>query len=128
MSGYSIDIEKRTIGNDWFREVLYTGPNLQLVVMTLQVGEDIGDEIHADHDQFIRVESGTGEAILDGERHRLADGVAVVIPAGTRHNVVNTSETESLRLYTLHAPPEHPDGTLHRTKREAAEDERERDG
>src|SRR5688572_26354942 len=100
MSGYSINIEDKTLQNHNFMEVLYTGPHSQLVVMTLQAGEEIGMETHEDRDQFIRVESGQGEAILDGERHALEDGVAVVIPAGTEHNVVNNSRSEPLRLYT----------------------------
>ncbi len=125
MSGFSINIEKKTLGNDKFREVLYTAPNSQLVIMTLQAGEEIGLERHEGHDQFIRVEAGSGVAILDGERHALEDGVAVVIPAGTEHNVLNTSATEPLRLYTIYTPPEHPDGTVHATKAEADEYERQ---
>ncbi len=125
MSGYSINIEEKTLGNDKFREVLYTAPNSQLVIMTLQAGEEIGLERHEAHDQFIRVEAGSGVAILDGERHALEDGVAVVIPAGTEHNVLNTSATEPLRLYTIYSPPEHPDGTVHATKSEADEYERQ---
>jgi mannose-6-phosphate isomerase-like protein (cupin superfamily) len=122
-----VDIEARTLGNDYFREVLYTAPHSQLVVMTLQVGEEIGAETHHDHDQFIRVESGQGEAILDGERHALKDGMAVVIPAGSLHNVVNTSSDEPLRLYTIYTPPEHPDRTINRTREDALAYERERD-
>lgn len=128
MSGYSVNIEKKTLENDNFREVLFTAPRSQLVVMTLQVGEEIGLERHDDHDQFIRVESGEGEAILDGERHALSDGVAIVIPAGTEHNVVNRSPSEPLRLYTIYSPPEHPDGTVNRTKQEAEAYERTRHG
>ena len=124
MAGYSVNLEQRALDNDNFREVLYTGPNLQLVLMTLRPGEEIGLERHEGHDQFIRVEAGEGVAILGAERHALEDGSAVVIPAGTEHNVVNTSRSEPLRLYTLYAPPEHPDGTLHRTKAEADEYER----
>lgn len=124
MSGFSINIEEKTLANDNFREVLYTAPKMQVVVMTLKVGEEIGQEKHEGHDQFIRVEAGQGVAILDGEKHALEDGVAVVIPAGTEHNVINTS-TEPLRLYTIYAPPEHPDGILHRTKAEADEYERQ---
>src|SRR5688500_4868201 len=128
MAGYSVNIETRTMENSYFRQVLFTAPHSQLVVMTLQVGEEIGQERHDDVDQFIRVEAGQGEAILDGERHALADGSAVVIPAGTEHNVVNTSATEPLRLYTIYSPPNHPDGTLHRTKQEADEYERSHHG
>jgi len=125
MSGYSINIEEKTLAGNNFREVLYTTARSQLVIMTLQPGEDIGQEKHEGHDQFIRVESGTGEAILDGEKHALEDGVAVVIPAGTEHNVINTSTTEPMRLYTLYTPPEHPDGIVHATKAEADEYEKQ---
>lgn len=121
MAGYVIDIEKKTLENPHFREVLFTAPKLQLVVMTLQPGEEIGLETHDDGDQFFRVEAGEGEALLDGERHPLRDGSIVVIPAGVEHNISNTSASEPLRVYTLYAPPEHPHGTLHHTKAEADE-------
>jgi mannose-6-phosphate isomerase-like protein (cupin superfamily) len=121
MSGYSINIETKTLENGFFRQVLYTAPHSQLVVMTLQVGEDIGQETHHDRDQFFRVESGDGEAILDGERHQLTDGIALVIPAGTQHNVLNTSTTKPLKMYTIYSPAEHPDGTINRTKQDAIE-------
>lgn len=123
MVGYVVDIEQKSLDNENFREVLYTAPNLQLVVMTLQVGEEIGLETHEEGDQFIRVEAGEGEAVLDGEHHALGDGSSVVIPAGVEHNIVNTSSSEVLRLYTIYTPPEHPDGTVHRTKAEADEAE-----
>jgi mannose-6-phosphate isomerase-like protein (cupin superfamily) len=119
MSGYSVDIEQATLENEDFRRVLFTGPHSQLVVMTIEPGGEIGLERHDGVDQFIRVEAGEGEAILDGERHALRDGSAVVIPSGTEHNVINTSRTDPLRLYTVYSPPEHPDGTVHRTKAEA---------
>ncbi|MES2324998.1 MAG: cupin domain-containing protein [Pseudomonadota bacterium] len=119
MSGYSVNIEAKTLEGNNFREVLYTTARSQLVIMTLQAGEEIGMEHHTGHDQFIRVEAGVGIAILDGEEHALSDGVAVVIPAGTEHNVINTSATEPMRLYTLYTPPEHPDGIIHPTKAEA---------
>ena len=125
MAGFSTNIEEKTLANDNFREVLYTTPRSQLVVMTLQAGEEIGQERHEGHDQFIRVEAGQGVAILDGEKHALADGVALVIPAGTEHNVINTSNSEPMRLYTIYSPPEHPDGTVHRDKAEADEYERQ---
>jgi mannose-6-phosphate isomerase-like protein (cupin superfamily) len=123
MAGFSTDIERATLENENFREVLNTAAHSQLVVMTLKPREEIGTERHDDGDQFIRVETGNGEAIIDGETHLLSDGVAVVIPAGSTHNVVNTSDTEALRLYTIYSPPEHPDGTVHRTKKEAEEAE-----
>jgi mannose-6-phosphate isomerase-like protein (cupin superfamily) len=125
MSGYSINIEQKTLAGNNFREVLYTTQRSQLVIMTLQPGEEIGLEKHEGHDQFIRVEAGQGVAILDGEKHALEDGVAVVIPAGTEHNVINTSTSEPMRLYTLYTPPEHPDGIVHRNKAEADEYERQ---
>src|SRR6478672_8388124 len=106
MSGYSINLEQKTLAGNNFREVLYTTKRSQLVIMTLQAGEEIGMEHHTGHDQFIRVEAGQGIAILDGEEHALEDGVAVVIPAGTEHNVINTSSTDKLKLYTLYTPPE----------------------
>jgi mannose-6-phosphate isomerase-like protein (cupin superfamily) len=121
MSGYSVNIEQKTLEGNNFREVLYTSKLSQLVIMTLQPGEEIGMEHHTGHDQFIRVEAGEGVAILDGEKHKLEDGVAVVIPAGTEHNVINTSSSEPMRLYTLYTPPEHPDGIIHATKEEADE-------
>ena len=119
MRSYITDIERDTIANEDFRRVLFTGPNTQLVLMTLQPGEEIGLETHAEHDQFIRVEGGSGVVLLDGVENALATGSAVVIPAGVEHNVINTSVDAPLQLYTLYSPPEHPDGTVHRTKREA---------
>ena len=118
MNGYVTDIERDTLSNEDYRRVLYTGPNTQLVLMTLQPGEEIGLETHAEHDQFIRVEAGTGVVILNGRKHDLSDGSAVVIPAGVEHNVVNTSSEARLQLYTLYSPPEHPDGTVQHTKRD----------
>ena len=125
MSGYSINIEQKTLEGNNFREVLYTTKHSQLVIMTLQPGEEIGMEHHTGHDQFIRVEAGVGFAILDGEKHELEDGVAVVIPAGVEHNVINTSQSEPMRLYSLYMPPEHPDGIIHATKAEADEYEKQ---
>ena len=126
MPGHHTDIEKKSLENNYFREVLFTGPNSQLVVMALKPGEDIGMETHGDVDQFIRVEAGQGKAVLDGKEYKLADGSAIVIPAGTEHNVINTSSTEPLKLYTIYTPPEHPDGTIHKTKAEAEAYEREK--
>ena len=125
MSGYSINLEKITLANSNFREVLYTTKHSQLVIMTLQPGEEIGMEHHTGHDQFIRVEEGEGVAILDGEKHVLEDGVAVVIPAGTEHNVINTSASAPMRLYSLYTPPEHADGLIHKTKAEADDYEKQ---
>ncbi len=116
MSGYNVNLEQKTLENENYREVLFTGPKSQLVVMCLQPGEEIGAEVHDDHDQFFRVEAGTGKAVVDGEEFELADGVSVVVPAGADHNVINTSDSEKLKLYTIYSPPEHPDGTLHATK------------
>lgn len=120
MNGYVTNIERDTVANDDFRRVLFTGPNMQLVLMTLQPGQDIGLETHDEHDQFIRVEAGTGTVRLDGEERSIGDGSAVVIPAGVEHNVVNTSGSEPLRLYTLYGPPEHPDGTVEHEKEAGA--------
>lgn len=116
MHGYVTNIERDTLANGDYRRVLFTGPNTQLVLMTLQPGDEIGQETHEGHDQFIRVEAGTAVVVLNGERHTLSDGSAVVIPAGVEHNVLNTSDDAPLRLYTLYSPPEHPDGTVQRTK------------
>jgi mannose-6-phosphate isomerase-like protein (cupin superfamily) len=119
MSGYSVDLEKAALDNAYFRKVLVTAPHSQLVVMALQPGEDIGLETHEDTDQFIRVEAGEGKAIIGGQEHPLKDGSAIVIPAGSAHNVINMSRTKPLKLYTIYTPPEHADGTVHRTKAEA---------
>ncbi len=119
MPGYVTNIETKTLENEFFREVLFTAERIQLVVMALQPGEEIGEEVHDDVDQFIRVEAGEGKTVLDGEESALGDGSIVVIPAGTRHNVINTSTTQALKLYTIYSPPEHPDGTINRDKAEA---------
>jgi mannose-6-phosphate isomerase-like protein (cupin superfamily) len=118
MKGYVTDIESATLQNSDYRRVLFTGSNTQLVLMSIAPGDEIGLETQDEHDQFIRVESGIGTVLLDKEQHRLADGVAVVIPAGVQHNVINTSRDTPLRLYTLYSPPEHADGTVHHTKQD----------
>ena len=123
MSGYITEINKKTAKNENFREVLFTTSLSQLVVMRLKVGEDIGSEVHNDIDQFIRVESGEGQAVLNGEIHDLKAGYAVVIPSGVKHNIVNTSDEKDLKLYTIYTPPEHPDGRIHPTKADAETDE-----
>lgn len=122
MNGYIANIEEESLKNTYFREVLYTGQHSQLVVMSLKPNEDIGMEVHPIVDQFIRVESGSGKAILNGEEHDLGDGSALVIPAGTEHNIINTSDEEPLKLYTVYSPPHHKDGTIHKTKEEANAD------
>jgi mannose-6-phosphate isomerase-like protein (cupin superfamily) len=122
MSGYIVNIEEATAKNSHYRHVLFTAKHTQLVLMSLKPGEEIGEEVH-DLDQFIRVEAGEGTVVLDGKTHSVNDGSAVVIPAGTRHNVVNRSKTTDLKLYSLYSPPEHKDKTLHRTKREADADQ-----
>lgn len=127
MKGYVANIETLALENENFRKVLYTAKNSQLVLMSLKPGEEIGEEVH-ELDQFIRIESGSGKAILDGVEHDLRDGTAVVIPAGTKHNVVNTSSDKPLKLYTLYSPPNHKDGTVHATKRDAEANEEHFDG
>jgi mannose-6-phosphate isomerase-like protein (cupin superfamily) len=116
--GFVADIEKLTERNADFRRVLYTGKNLQLVLMSIQPGEEIGEEVHSDGDQFFRIEKGKGEVWIDGKRSGVEGGYAILVPAGARHNVKNTGR-EPLRLYTLYSPPEHRDGTVHVTKAEA---------
>ncbi len=122
MKGYVVQLEEATRNNGNFRQVLFTATHSQLVLMSLKPGEEIGEEVH-DLDQFIRFEAGEGSVILDGKTHSVSDGFAVVIPAGTRHNVVNRSKTANLKLYSLYSPPEHKDGIIHRTKKEAVADE-----
>lgn len=120
MAGYAGPIERQTLENRDFRRVLFTGKHLQLVVMSLEPGEEIGTEVHAHVDQFFRVEEGTATFVLRGrEKHKVRDGGALVVPAGTRHNVVNASKSKALRLYTIYAPPNHPPRTVHRTRAEA---------
>jgi len=125
MAGYAINIEEKTVDNNFFREVLFTAQRVQLVVMSLGPCEEIGLETHDDGDQFIRVEAGKGIAILDGEEHELEDGSAVVIPAGVKHNIINSSPQQPLKLYTIYSPPEHPDGTVNKDKAEALAYEKE---
>ncbi len=122
--GYVVNLEKETIENDNFRKVLYTAEHSQLVLMSLLPGEDIGAEVH-ELDQFIRVDKGSGKAILNGVESKLEDGYAVVVPAGANHNIVNTSETEKLKLYTVYSPAEHKDQIVRVTKVEAEANENE---
>lgn len=121
MKGFVEDIEQLTENNDDFRRVLYTGKHLQLVLMALQPGQDIGEEVHSGHDQFFRIEAGNGEVLIDGKRHPVMADDAVIVPAGARHNVSNTG-TAPLKLYTLYAPPEHRDGVVHPAKADAIEE------
>lgn len=120
MKGYVANIEKLSLENNNFRKVLYTDKNSQLVLMSLLPGEDIGEEVH-DVDQFLRVEQGTGTAILNDIPHDLADGSVIIVPAGTKHNVINTG-SDSMKLYTLYMPPHHKDGVIHKTKAEGETD------
>jgi len=123
MAGYTGNIEQESLDNEAFRKVLYTSSYMQLVVMSLPAGGDIGEETHG-LDQFIRVEAGKGKAVLNGEEYELGDGFAVVIPAGTLHNIVNLSDTP-LKLYSIYSPPHHKDGVVHLTKEEAEADHEE---
>ncbi|MDD5339126.1 MAG: cupin domain-containing protein [Dehalococcoidales bacterium] len=126
MTGYVGPIEKQTLGNDYFRQVLYTGKHAQLVLMCLQPGEEIGNEVHANVDQFFRIEQGEAMFIFKGtEKHQVKDGDAVIVPAGTYHNVINASKSQKLKLYTVYSPPNHPDKTVHKTKADADKAETE---
>ena len=118
MRGFHDDIEKLTTGNSDFRRVLYTGGHLQLVLMTLPPGCDIGSEVHEDRDQFFRVEEGEGQVDIDDNIYRVADGSGIIVPAGARHNVRNTGD-QPLKLYTIYGPPEHKDAVIQATKEEA---------
>ncbi|AFK63158.1 hypothetical protein TKWG_15915 [Advenella kashmirensis WT001] len=121
MKGFVDDIEELTVNNDLYRKVLYTGKNLQLVLMTLQPGEEIGEEVHEGHDQFFRIEEGKGKVVIDGQTHAIEDDDAVIVPAGARHNVINSGD-QPLRLYTIYGPPEHRDGVVHATKQDEQEE------
>jgi len=127
MNGFVVNIEQASLENKNFRKVLYTAKNCQLVVMSLKPGEDIGAEVHQ-LDQFIRVEKGMGKSLLNGVEHSLKDGDAVLIPAGTEHNIINLSQSEEMKLYTLYAPPNHRDGVIHQTKEQAEADKEKFDG
>ena len=124
MTGFVGHIEKLTEKNKNFRQVLYTGKYAQLVVMCLQPGEEIGNEVHDTVDQFFRIEEGQAKFVYGAEVHKVKAGDAVIVPAGTFHNVINASKTEKLKLYTVYSPPNHPDGTIHKTKDEAEEAEK----
>lgn len=123
MSGYVGRLEKDTLENTFFRKVVFTSTHSQLVLMSLKPLEEIGMEVHNDNDQFLRFESGDGKVIIDGQESTVTAGDAVVIPSGSQHNVINTSDTNDLKLYTVYSPAHHPDGTVHKTKEEAIEAE-----
>lgn len=128
MKGFKSDIEKDTLENKNFRKVLYTGKHLQLVLMSLKTGEEIGEETHQDTDQFFRIEKGTGKCLVDGHEYRVKDGDVLLVPAGAKHNVINTDDKEDLKLYTLYAPPHHKDGLVRATKEGAMKKEEKFDG
>lgn len=128
IKGYRVDIETETTQNQSFRKVLYTGKNSQLVLMSLEPKEDIGEETHPDNDQFFRFESGSGKCFIDGNEYAVSDGVAIIVPAGAVHNIINTSENERLSFYTIYSPAHHKDGIVRETKREAMENEEDFDG
>lgn len=127
MAGYVISIENKTLGNNYFRQVLFTGKYTQLVVMCLQPGEEIGNEVHTNVEQFFRIEQGEATFVFSRtERHLARSGDAVFVPANTYHNVINTSKTIKLKLYTIYSPTNHPDKTVHKTKAEAGKAEAEK--
>jgi mannose-6-phosphate isomerase-like protein (cupin superfamily) len=128
MKGYVTVLEKETRRNADFRRVLYTGKHSQLVLMSLKPGEEIGEETHEHVDQFFRFEAGEGKVIIDGVEHRIKDGNGVIVPAGAKHNVINTSKRAHLRLYTIYSPAEHQDGVVRHTKKEAMASEEHFDG
>jgi len=117
MKGYKTDIEKDTLDNNNFRKVLYTAENLQLVLMSLKGGEDIGEEVH-ENDQFFRFEAGNGKVMIDGNEYEVSDGDVIIVPGGTRHNVINNDRSMPLKMYTIYAPPHHKDGTVQATREE----------
>ncbi len=128
MKGYTTNIEKDTLENENYRKVLYTSEHSQLVLMSLKPGEEIGMEVHPDNDQFFRIEKGEGKCIIDGNEYDLEDGVAIVVPAGSQHNVINASDSDELKLYTIYSPAHHKDGIVRVTKAEAEAQEAEFDG
>jgi mannose-6-phosphate isomerase-like protein (cupin superfamily) len=128
MKGFNANIEKETLENEDFRRVLYTGKNSQLVLMSLKPSEEIGMEVHSDNDQFFRFEKGEGKCIIDGNEYVLGDGSVIVVPSGAQHNIINTSKTDDLKLYTIYSPAHHKDGIVRATKEEASANEAEFDG
>jgi len=128
MKGYKNNIEELALANANFRQVLYTGQHSQLVLMSLKPNEEIGMEVHKDSDQFFRFEKGNGKVIIDGTEYAVGDGDAVIVPSGAQHNVINTSATDPLKLYTIYSPAHHRDGVIHATKEQAEKDDEEFDG
>lgn len=128
MKGYKSNIEKDTLENTNFREVVYTGKHLQLVLMSLKGGEEIGEETHEHIDQFFRFESGTGKSIIDGTEYVVKNGDVIIVPAGARHNIINTDSKTELKMYTIYAPPNHKHDTIRATKEDAEKNEEEFDG
>ncbi|OGD67963.1 cupin [Candidatus Campbellbacteria bacterium RIFCSPLOWO2_01_FULL_34_15] len=128
MKGFVENIENLTKENSNFRKVLYTSKHSQLVLMSLKPMEEIGMEVHEDNDQFFRVDAGKGKVVLDGVETEISDGFAIVIPAGARHNIINTSETEDMKLYTIYSPAHHRDGVVHATKEQAEADDEHFEG
>ena len=128
MKGYFANIEEETLSNSDFRRVLYTGKHAQLVLMSLPAGSEIGMEVHEENDQFFRFESGTGLVVIDANNYQVSDGSAISVPAGAEHNVVNTSDTEDLKLYTIYSPSHHKDGIVRAAKEQAEADEEHFDG
>lgn len=128
MKGFNSHIEQSTLENTNFREVLYSGKHLQLVLMSLKVGEEIGSETHHDNDQFFRFESGQGRCVIDGNEYFVEGGDALIVPAGAKHNIINIDGERELKMYTIYAPPHHKDGILRATKEEAEENDEEFDG
>ncbi|HIH50423.1 MAG: cupin domain-containing protein [Candidatus Micrarchaeaceae archaeon] len=126
--GYKVELERETKRNTYFRRVLYTTKNSQLVLMSLKPKEEIGAEVHKGIDQFFRFEQGKGAVVINGVRHAVKDGSAVIVPAGARHNVINTSSTQGLRFYTIYSPPDHKDKIVHRTRADAIANDKEFDG
>ena len=128
MNGFNSNIEIDTLENNNFRKVLYSGKHLQLVLMSLKAGEEIGEEIHQDNDQFFRFESGFGKCIIDGNEYKVREGDVIIVPAGAKHNILNVDITKELKMYTVYAPPHHKDGIIRATKEEAENNGLEFDG
>ena len=128
MKGFFTNIEKETLENNNFRKVLYTGRNSQLVLMSIKPGDEIGSEVHAENDQFFRFEQGKGKCVIDGNEYLVEDGSAIIVPAGAEHNIINISQSEDLRLYTIYSPAHHKDQIVRLTKEEAEANDEEFDG